>query len=276
MITNPRPMPSLLRRQLTLAFSFLSLTAFLLSSLPGANAADPAPTPPLKDLFLTGGGYHDYAKLAPFLTTEISHRVNASFDVDFTMDRLTDPKFADAYDAILYDLCFDEVTDAMLDNALAATRNGKPTVMLHCSVHAFRKSQKVHEWETCCGMRSKVHDRFEPFTVIKLDPESPITKAFPSEWSTPGDELYQTISIEPESHQLLQAKSPQDGREHIVCWTYQFGKGHVFSTTLGHDMKTASSPEYLALISNGLLWTCDKLTADAKPAPGYAGTQAKP
>jgi uncharacterized protein len=118
-------------------------------------------------------------------------------------------------------------------------------------------------------MRSKVHDRFEGFSVTKLDPESPITKQFPDQWSTAGDELYQTISIEPESHQLLKAKSPQDGRVHIVCWTREFGQGRVFATTLGHDMKTAATPEYLRLVANGLLWACGKLQPDGAPAPGY-------
>ena len=39
---------------------------------------------------------------------------------------------------------------------------------------------------------------FEPFTVGKLDPASPITKFWPDHWETPGDELYQTISIQPD------------------------------------------------------------------------------
>jgi type 1 glutamine amidotransferase len=124
-------------------------------------------------------------------------------------------------------------------------------------------------------MRSKVHDRFEPFTVVKLDPKSPITLEFPDNWVTPGDELYQTISIQPESHQLLKVKSPQDGREHIVCWTYKYHQGLVFGTTLGHDMKTAASPDYLRLVANGLLWTCGKLGADGKPVTGYAGSHSK-
>ena len=120
-------------------------------------------------------------------------------------------------------------------------------------------------------MRSKVHDPYGPFTVQKLDKDFPVTRSFPEEWNTPGDELYQTISIEPQSHQLLKAKSPHDGREHIVCWTYQSGRGRVFATTLGHDMKTAASPDYLQLLANGLLWACGKLGDDGKPFDGYAG-----
>src|ERR1700722_987247 len=77
-----------------------------------ANAAE---TPPLKALFVTGGGYHDYKKLAPYLTTHLSQRINVKFDVVFTMDTLKDEKFADAYDVVVYDVCFDDADATLLE-----------------------------------------------------------------------------------------------------------------------------------------------------------------
>ena len=225
---------------------------------------------PLKVLLIASGGYHDYKTLAPFLSTNLSQRVNAAVDVKFGLELMANPKFADAYDAVVYDVCEDETSDANIENVLSVIRDGKPAVMVHCSIHAFRKSPRIGEWETLCGMRSKVHDAFGPFTVNKLDPASAITKSFPDHWTTPGDELYQTISIDPHSHQLLKARSPRDGRTHVVCWTYQFGQGRVFCTTLGHDMKTTATPEYLGLLARGLLWSCSKLEPDGRPSPGYA------
>ncbi len=237
-----------------------------------ASAADSASSAvaPLKALFLTGGGYHDYHKLVPYLTESLSRLLNAQFTTAFDLNSLTNTKFADPYDVVLYDVCFDEAPDDLLENAMRAARDGKPSVIIHCAVHAFRRSPKVREWETFCGLRSKVHDPYGPFTVVKLDPKDPITKVFPAEWNTPGDELYQMISIDPQSHTLLRAKSPHDGREHVVGWSYQFGRGRVFATTLGHDMKTAGSPEYLQLLANGLLWTCKKLGEDGKAMAGYS------
>jgi type 1 glutamine amidotransferase len=237
------------------------------------GSATPSATP-LKALFLTGGGYHDYEKLAPHLTAGLSQLLNAQFTTAFDLNALTNTQFADPYDVVVYDVCFDEAPDALLENALRAARGGKPTVMIHCAVHAFRRSAKVREWESYCGLRSKVHDPYGPFTVVKLDPNDPITKLFPAEWKTPGDELYQMISIDPQSHALLKAKSPQNGREHIVGWTCSFGRGRVFATTLGHDLKTAGSPDYLQLLANGLLWTCNKLGEDGKALAGYSGSGA--
>jgi type 1 glutamine amidotransferase len=152
-------------------------------------------------------------------------------------------------------------------NALAAVRAGKPTVMIHCALHAFKSSS---DWRDCCGMTSKVHDPFQAFDTEKLDSAHPITKSFPEDWKTAGDELYQTIKMGEHSHPLLKVKSPHSGKEHIVCWTNTYGKARVFATTLGHDMKTASDPRYQRLLANGLLWACGKLDAQGQAAAGYA------
>ncbi len=252
---------------------WLDLRGFIFACLVGAPvvAAAAAPPPPIKALLFVGGGYHDYARLAPHLATNLSALIRVEFTVKDSLNPVRRPQFADGFDAVVYDWCFDEAPDDVLEHVLQTTAAGKPTVMIHCAVHAFRRSPKIAEWETCCGMRSKVHDRYQSFTVVKLDAASAITKAFPDPWTTPGDELYQTISIFPDSHPLLKAKSPQDGREHTVCWTRQYKAGNVFSTTLGHDMKTSASPDYLRLLARGLLWTCSKLQPDGTPAPGYAG-----
>jgi type 1 glutamine amidotransferase len=242
---------------------------FALALAVTANAAQP-----INALFLTGGGYHDYKKLAPHLTNSFGERVNVQFTTIWDMDTLKDPNFATSFDVLVFDVCFDEVAPKLIENALKAIHDGKPAVMIHCAVHAFRRDTNaldmqigskpttntvIREWENGVGMRSKVHDKYGPFTVEKLDKKSPILVGFPDDWKTTGDELYQTIEFPKTSHPLLRARSPRDGREHIVCWTHTYGKGRVFATTLGHDMKTAEDPVYLNLLARGLLWSCDKL-----------------
>ncbi len=232
---------------------FLALT-FVIS----ISAEEKKPAKPLKALLFIGGGYHDYEKLAPHLTNRIGQLVPIEFDVKLNLEPLKNKNFADGYDVVIYDICYDEIESALLENALNATRAGKPAVMIHCAVHAFRKSEKIGDWESFCGMRSKVHDPFQSFAVEKLDPKHSVTKDFPDGWRTPGDELYQTIEFLSGSKPLLKVKSPHDGREHTVCWVHNFGKGRVFATTLGHDMQTATSPEYIRLLANGVLWACDR------------------
>ena len=202
--SNRRPVIAAIRSILNaIGVRGVALLLFLLTPLFVNAAGHPgAAKPALRALFLTGGGYHDYEKLTPHLTNSLSLRANVTFDVVSGLDRLHDPKFADPYDVLVYDLCFDEAPDNVLNNALLATRKGKPTVMIHCSVHAFRKSPKIHDWETCCGMRSKVHDAFGPFSVVKLDPSSPITRNFPADWKTrdPSAVLYTESTSPEETH----------------------------------------------------------------------------
>jgi type 1 glutamine amidotransferase len=66
--------------------------------------------------------------------------------------------------------------------------------------------------------------------------------------------VHLTIEFLPGSHSLQKARSPEDGRELVVSWTYSHGKGRVFTTTLGHNSKTASLPSYQRLLAGGLLW----------------------
>ena len=224
----------------------------------GAGPAAARP-PPLRVLWVGGGVFHDYDALIPNLTEDLRQRLNATIDVKLDREVWRDASFAEKYAVLVYQFCRDDADGLLIDHALAATRSGKPTVMVHCAVHSFRHSDRVGEWERCCGMRSKVHDPYQPFATVKLDRAHPITAAWPDDWTTAGDELYQTIELLAGSHPLLQAKSPQDGREHVVAWTNTYGSGRVFGVTLGHDLKSASLPSYHRLLADGLLWATGRL-----------------
>ncbi|MCY3020113.1 MAG: ThuA domain-containing protein [Planctomycetota bacterium] len=228
---------------------------------------------PLKVLFITGGGYHDYKKQAPHLTGKIAELANVTFETKWDLAPMKDPKLGEGYDAIVYNLCFAQEKDpTLIANALKVTKEGKPTIMIHCTMHTFMASD---DWTDCCGMRTRVHDPFQAFSATKAAPDHPIIKDFPENWKTAGDELYQTIKFGESSTALLKVISPSSKKEHIVSWASTYGKGKVFATTLGHDMKTLGDADFLKHVANGILWACDKLGKDGKPLPGYAGPGAK-
>jgi type 1 glutamine amidotransferase len=227
----------------------------------------------LKALLITGGGYHDYKALNPVLTRKTSERASVHFDVKWGLKVLEDENFANGYDVLVYNFCFAaEKNKALIANASRATRSGKPTVLLHCAMHTFMASD---EWTDLCGMRTRRHDPYRAFSVTKVTRDHPVVKTLPDEWRTPGDELYQTIKLGPRSTALLRGKHARARSEHVVCWTSTYGKGRVFATTLGHDLRTVGLPEYHQLLANGLLWACDKLGKDGRPLEGYAGTAAR-
>jgi type 1 glutamine amidotransferase len=58
---------------------------------------------------------------------------------------------------------------------------------------------------------------------------------------------------------LLTARSKNTGEDEPMAWAYTYGKGKVFQTVLGHDVKSLSSPEVQKLLNQGSLWIIDKL-----------------
>jgi hypothetical protein len=257
-----------------------------------ATCSAQAAPKPLRAVVYVGGGFHDYKTMPGVLTGKLSALINATFDIK-PMDSaqmmaaaFNDPKFGEGYDVIVYDICFGEKwEDGDYDGAIKAASKGTPAVFVHCSMHTYRPPRNVKDpkltqreaiadakWHALVGMDTRVHDKFQAFSTEKAAPGHPILKTFPDHWSTPGDELYNTVKMMPTATPLLTAKSPSSDKTHTVAWVNQYGTTRVFCTTLGHDMKTGADADYQRLLAYGLLWACDKLGTDGKPAAGYGGT----
>jgi hypothetical protein len=261
----------------------LFTTAILLTACVARAAS------PIKAVMYVGGGFHDYKTMPGELTAAMSKIANITFDIKpvATAEEMAavfkDPKFGEGYDVIVYDICFGEKwEDGDYDAALKLAQKGKPAVFLHCSMHTYRPPRDKKDprlvqreaiadakWHALVGMDTRVHDKYQPFSTVKVAPDHPILKTFPDHWSTPGDELYNTIKMMPTATPLLNATSPSTKKTHTVAWVNQYGPARVFATTLGHDMKTGSDPNYNRLLAYGILWTCDKLGPDGKPVEGY-------
>jgi len=236
-----------------------------------AKAAEPAK---LKGLWCTGGCCHDYKKHAPLLTEKIGELAGVEFKIVFGLEQFNNKDYAKDYDVVVYDLCYaGEKGKELIGNVTGTIRQGKPAVIVHCSLHNFR-SAEFDDWREAMGMTSKSHDRFRELKTKKVA-EHPTTNFWPKDWSTPGDELYQTIKLWPSATALMTVFSPQSKKDHVVTWINQYGKGKVFATTLGHNMLTVGQEEYHQLLANGVLWVCGKLDEEGKPVAGYEGTGRK-
>lgn len=236
---------------------------------PQAKAADAAK--PIKAFYITGGGYHDYKKHAPLLTGAISEIANVEWTISWDIKDLAKKGYADAYDVVVYNMCSaDEKGKELIDNVTSTHKAGKAAVVVHCALHSFRDIA-FDDWRDCCGLTTKVHDRYRALEVENDAPDHAITKFFPAKWKTEGDELYQNIKFWPNAKSLLKVYSVESKKHHVVAWANSYGKGRIFGTTLGHDMKTAGQKEYHQLLANGLLWAVEKLEKDGKPSAGYEG-----
>jgi len=233
----------------------------------------------IKAVMYVGGGFHDYKTMPKYLADQLSALAPVTFDIrhvdtpEAMVAAFKDPKFGQGCDVIVYDICFGEKwEDGDYDAALRTAAAGKPAVFLHCSMHTYRPPRKADDprlaereaianktWHPLLGMDTRVHDKYQAFATEKVAKDHPILQGFPDDWKTPGDELYNTIKMMPTATPLLQARSPSSGKTHVVAWVNQYEKARVFSTTLGHDMKTGQDPAYHRLLANGILWACGKM-----------------
>ncbi len=109
-------------RVIPLALLFGSLTIVV-------GADEPRP---LKVLWCTGGGSHDYKGLTPLLTKSIQKYARAEFDVSWDYKAWAKKGFADKYDAIVqFHTVHDKdlaVSKAITDNIATTIHAGKPAL----------------------------------------------------------------------------------------------------------------------------------------------------
>jgi type 1 glutamine amidotransferase len=246
----------------------------LLAGLITAPAAEP-----LKALMITGGCCHDYENQKKILSEGISARANVTWkivhegdndDKDHIFSVYEKPDWTRGFDVIVHNECSGRVTNVDFVEAIAhAHSNGIPAVVIHCSIHSYRES-KTDEWRKLLGVSSFRHQPRRPFQVVSVKPEHPVMKGWPAKWQDDPDELYEIVKVWPECTPLAESLTPKKETDrHPAIWINTFGKARVFGTTLGHGNETMQRPEYLDLVTRGLLWSCDKLDDNGKPKPGF-------
>lgn len=261
-------------------------------------------TDPIRVLLIAGGCCHDYAKQSAVLKAGVEERIHAEVTVIYSENRSTettfehynDPNWADGYDVILHDECSANVTDKpYIDRILAAHKNGVPAVNIHCAMHCYRwdfrapveKGADNAGWYEFLGIQSTGHGPKAPIDVTYVAKAAhPIAKGLDN-WTTTTDELYNNVQvfenmkpiamgrqIQPPSKKALKADPNAKGKEEtaVLAWTNVYGpkKTKVFCVTLGHTDEVVENPNYIDLISRGLLWTTGHMAEDGTAEKGYA------
>lgn len=235
---------------------------------------------PLKALYVTGGGWHDYERQKTIVTEGMSARANVQWEIeheagkrhDFWPSRFDEENWMEGFDVIFYNFCITGVPGPEHVERLVKMHEELqvPAVMLHGSMHAFRTGTR--EWFKCCGARSHSHERHRPFKVEVLEAKHPIMIGFPKDgWQTPNGELYEISEIYENTTPLARAYGKDTEKYHEVIWTNDFRGTRVFATTIGHHNETMEDPVYLDYVSRGMLWAVNKLDSNGKPMPGYEG-----
>ncbi len=108
------------------------------------------------------------------------------------------------------------------------------------------------------------HGEKVPYTVNVRDTEHPITKGLPVSWTQVDDELYGNLrgpaeNIHPLATAYADSTSGGSGKEELVLFTVDYGKGRIFHTTLGHTYKdyykaVQNNPYFDSTLVRGTIW----------------------
>ena len=256
--------------------STLWLTLVVVMTAGRSHAAEPVK--PLRALLVLGGCCHDYGTQKDLLKAGIESRAHVSVEIAYNEDKSTKAVFsvyekenwAQNFDVVIHDECSADVKEMpYVRNILKAHHDGVAAVNLHCAMHSYRTGSD--DWFQFVGIQSSRHGPQKPIEVSYLDKASnPILHGL-NDWTTINEELYNNLRLFETAKPLARGRQDtgKDVDEAFVVWTNQYGKGRVFSTTLGHNNDTVGDARYLDLVTRGLLWSCDKLQ------PEYLKTAAK-
>ena len=254
-------------RKSPLPIALFSLAALAFTAV-SASAADEAGAP-IKALYVTGGGFHDYdgqtvivqESLAAHLPSLelIVNAVPSNRDAPAIHPAFEGDDWADGYDLVIYNMCNSgrQTDDDYVARIVAPHHAGLPAVVIHCTMHQFRPDE-TGKWNAFLGIESTAHERGAPVTVTLTKPDHPALAGLPETWSYPKGELYQVIS-EGDNVVPLAVGVSSEEVEHTIIWTNTYGEGRVFGTTIGHANETMLEEEFQTLLKNGILWALGRL-----------------
>ena len=267
----------------TVVSALALLASSVLTASPGAGVGTVQGTReavrPIRALYVTGGGFHEFVKQEGIVPPAISERAKVAWTIDHTagtstntlIERHKTTDWTKEFDVVLYNMSFSFVVDVPWIERLARAHrdSGVGAVILHGAVHSYRRSE-TRAWGELMGAFSLRHDSQRPLTVETVAPHHPIMRGFPAKFETTPEELYELEKVWPTMTPLAQSFSVESKKPYPLIWTNTHGKARVFVTSLGHNTEMIANPVYLDLVTRGLLWTVGHLKDDGTPAAGYA------
>ncbi|HEX4129257.1 MAG TPA: ThuA domain-containing protein [Pirellulales bacterium] len=271
-----------------------------------ASVAEAAQRPHYRAVVIDGQGDHDWQATTPSLKHHLEDSQIFTVDVATTPPKGHDmrgfqPNFG-AYRLVVLNYNgqpWPEATKAAFVNFV---EGGGGVVVVHAAGSAFPEWPQyqqivgLREW----GGRSedggqliryddsgtvvderpttpRIHGPWGTFEIVARDHDHPINVGLPRQWLHGRDELYLRMRGSPMNVHVLSTafatrgpngNVPQSNDEHQPClFTVNFGRGHVFHTTLGHDAEAMRCVGFIVTLQRGAEWAASgKVTTQPPPA----------
>jgi len=216
--------------------------------------------PPIRVLIVTGVDHpsHHWQETAPALRDVLEH--DGRFDVDIVPDpeALADDEIFQYDELLLHFKNYKPLTrgEKAKKNLIQFVRSGKGLVILHFACGAFEDWPEFHNLAGKVWDQKTSHDPRGPFTVHIANTKHPVTRGL-QDFQT-DDELYICLVGERPVEVLATARSKKTGKDHPMAFVFQYGRGRVFHTSLGHDVKAIRMPGVAELIRRGSAWAAGR------------------
>jgi uncharacterized protein len=222
-----------------------------------APASAATATGDIRILIVTGIDYpgHHWRETTPVLQEELGK------DPRLKVEVLPDPYKLDVTDLARYDVLLlhfmnwekPDPNDKARENLRSFVERGGGLVIIHFACGAFQG------WPEYAALAGRIYDRINthdprgPFTVNLVNAIHPLTRGMAASFET-DDELYICLMGDKPIELLATARSKITKHDHPMGFVHNYGKGRVFLTPLGHDVKALRAAGTAELIRRATAW----------------------
>jgi len=241
---------------------------FILSITACTNMPEPNHSETIKGLILTGHHHpgHPWQETTRAIHDALKKDHSILVDITSNIENLSAYKLSN-YDFLILNYCNWELPEGLSDHSKEAftsyLRNGGGLIIIHFANGAWHYSlpgAEESDWpefrKICSRMwdheGGSAHDNYGEFEVIINDTVHDITESLVSFKTI--DELYYNQAGDMRIKPLLTALSKDTGKEEPLAWVYNYGKGKIFQTLLGHDAASFKAPEFQEILRRAAFW----------------------